>query len=214
MPRAKSGIGRTGKKQMKAKAKVSSQTSPQVVEAVAGAVVEAEAPVEGAERQRVAVLDESTGCDGRKRVRFERNPLRVTGIRRTLPVSGPWTWGGRFSSTTDDPMHARHQDGTPREVDLQHKEGKRALEAHRWGLRVAEHVAGGFKSKWPSNNSRFFEDWTERGHRRWCPDRVALPYWAGLYRDGAVVYRKVVSSNLTTGVVDGSVRVKCVLKVL
>ena len=89
MPRAKSGIGRTGNKQVKAKAKVSSQTSPQVVEAAAEAVAEAEAPAEGAERLRVAVLEESAGCDGRKRVRFERNPPRVTGIRRTL---GPRTW--------------------------------------------------------------------------------------------------------------------------
>ena len=131
MPRAKSGIGRTGNKQVNAKAKVSSQTSPQVVEAAAEAVAEAEAPAEGAERQCVAVLDESAGCDGRKRVRFERNPPRVTGIRRTLPVSGPWTWGGRRDFPTDHPAHARNQDGTPRVCDLQHKDGRQALEAHR-----------------------------------------------------------------------------------
>ena len=131
MPRAKSGIGRTGNKQVKAKAKVSSQTSPQVVEAAAEAVAEAEAPAEGAERQRVAVLDESAGCDGRKLVRFERNPPRVTGIRRTLPVSGPWTWGGRDDFPSDHPRWSRNQDGTPREVDLQLTVGKMALCAHK-----------------------------------------------------------------------------------
>ena len=214
MPRAKSGIGRTGNKQVKAKAKVSSQTSPQVVEAAAEAVAEAEAPAEGAERQRVAVLDESAGCDGRKRVRFDRLPPRPTGIRRTLPVSGPWTWGGRDDFPSDHPRWSRNQDGTPREVDLACRHGMHALCAHKWGLRVAGHVAGGFKSEWPSHNSRCFEDWWGRMHRRWCPSRFALPYWAEITRSGVVRYRKVVYSNLTTGVVDGSVRVRCVLKAL
>ena len=145
---------------------------------------------------------------------FILTPWRVTGFRRTLPASGPWTWSGRWSKASDHPAWSRNEDGTPREVDLQHRDGRLALKAHRWGLRVAEHVAGGFKSEWSTNNSRWFEDWCERTHRRWCPDRVALPFWARWTRSGAVVYRNAVSSNLTTGVVDGSVRVKCVLKVL
>ena len=38
------------------------------------------------------------------------------------------------------------------EADLQRKQGRKALKAHRWGLRVAEHVAGGVKSIWPTND--------------------------------------------------------------
>ena len=214
MPRDRGGIGRTGKKQQKARTLGSSQTSPQVAEAAAGAVAEPCSAAETAEQASLTAMNDDAGCAGQKRVRFEPDPPRPTGIRRTLPVSGPWTWGGRWDFPTDHPMHARNEDGTPREVDLQHKDGKLALKAHRWGLRVAEHVAGGFKSEWPTNNSRWFEDWCERTHRRWCPGRVALPFWARWTRSGAVVYRNAVSSNLTTGVVDGSVRVKCVLKVL
>ena len=56
MPRDRKGIGRTGNKQTKAKAKLSSQTSSQVVEAEAGAVAEAEAPAEAAEQPSPAVL--------------------------------------------------------------------------------------------------------------------------------------------------------------
>ena len=51
-----------------------------------------------------------------------------------------------------------------------------------------------------------------RTHRRWCPWRA--PTWAEVCAAGAVRYVTVVSSNLTTAVVDGSVRVKYVLKVL
>ena len=214
MPRDRGGIGRTGKKQKKARTLGSSQTSLQVAEAAAGAVAEPCSAAETAEQASLTAMPDDAGCAGQKRGRFEPDPPRPTGIRRTLPVSGPWTWGGRWDFPTDHPMHARNEDGTPREVDLQHKAGRLALTAHRWGLRVAEHVAGGFKSEWPGDKSRCFEDWWRRTHRRWCPPWVALPIWAGLHRDGVVRCRKVVSSNLSLAVVDGSVRVKCVLKVL
>ena len=114
MPRTKKGYGRTGNKQTKAKAKLSSQTSPQVVEAEAEAVAEAEAPAEAAEQPSPAALDEGTSCNGRKRVRFDRLPPRATGIRRVLPVSGPWTWTGRWNYPPDFPGWAQHPDGTPR----------------------------------------------------------------------------------------------------
>ena len=187
MPRTKKGYGRTGNKQTKAKAKLSSQTSPQVVEAEAEAVAEAEAPAEAAEQASLAVLDENAGCDGRKRVRFDRLPPRPTGIRRVLPVSGPWTWAGRWSFPTDHPAWSRNQDGTPRELDLEEKRGRFALEAHRWGLAVADHVAGGFKSTWPTDKSRLFDyKWkTMRTHRRWVNSNVA-PTWVEVCAAGAV----------------------------
>ena len=56
MPRARTGIGRTGNKQKKARSKGSGETSPQVVEAEAGEVAEAEAPAEAAEQASPAVL--------------------------------------------------------------------------------------------------------------------------------------------------------------
>ena len=215
MPRARTGIGRTGNKdEKKARSKGSGETSPQVVEAEAGEVAEAEAPAEAAEQASPAVLDENAGCDGRKRVRFERNPPRVTGIRRVRPVSDPWTWGGRWEFPIDHPKWSRNQDGTPREVDLQQVVGKMALCAHKWGLRVAEHVAGGFSSQWPGDDYYYLDqDWKRScTHRRWCPK--TCPSWRDVCAAGAVRYVSVVSTNLTTGFVYGSVRVKCVLKVL
>ena len=132
------------------------------------------------------VLDEGTGCNGRKRVSFDRLPPRVTGIRRDLPVSGPWTWTGRWNYPPDFPGWAQHPDGTPRAADLETKEGRFALEAHRWGLAVAEHVAGGFESAWPTDRSRLFDfKWkTMRTHRRWLRDRA--PTWAEVCAAGAV----------------------------
>ena len=191
MPRDRKGIGRTGNKQTKAKAKVSSQTSPQAVEAEAGALAEAEAPAEAAEQPSPAVLDEDTSCNRQKRVCFDRLPPRPTGIRHVLPVSGPWTWGGRWNFPTDHPAWSRNQDGTPRECDLEHKDGRLALEAHRWGLRVAEHVAGGFKSSWPTDTSRLFDaDWKRlRTHRRWTRHLEAhreAPTWTEVCAAGAV----------------------------
>ena len=109
MPRARAGISRTGNKQIKARARKNGQTSPQAVEAEAEAVAEAEAPAEAAEQASLAVLDENAGCDGRKRVRFDRLPPRPTGIRHVLPVSGPWTWGGRWNFPTDHPAWSRNR---------------------------------------------------------------------------------------------------------
>ena len=189
MPRDRGGIGRTGSKQKTAQAKRSSPTSPQVVEAEAGAVAEAETPAEADGQASPPVMHEDTGsCDGRKRVRFQRNPPRPTGIRHVLPTSGPWTWGGCWDFPTDHPAWSRNQDGTPRELDLQHKDGSRALEAHRWGLAVAEHVAGGFKSAWPTDKSRLFDHkWKEmRTHRRWTMPLGRAPTWAEVCAAGAV----------------------------
>ena len=189
MPRDRKGIGRTGNKQTKAKAKLSSQTSPQVVEAEAGAVAEAEEAAEAAEQISPAVLDEDTSCKGQKRVRFDRNPPRPTGIRHVLPVSEPWTWTGRWSHPPDHPGWSQDPDGTPRAADLRTKEGRKALEAHRWGLRVAEHVAGGFSSAWPNDSSSCFDAWTfDRTHRRWAPvgPSSKSPTWAEVCAAGAV----------------------------
>ena len=135
----------------------------------------------------LGVLDEDTSCHGRKRVRFDRNPPRPTGIRHVLPVSGPWTWGGRWDHPTDHPKWSRNQDGTPRESDLEERVGRLALEAHRWGLAVAEHVAGGFESTWPTDKSRLFDyKWkTMRTHRRWVNSNVA-PMWVEVCAAGAV----------------------------
>ena len=97
MPRDRGGIGRTGKKQKKARTLGSSQTSLQVVEAAAGAVAEPCSAAETAEQASLTAMNDDAGCAGQKRVRFEPDPPRVTGVRRTLPVSGPWTWTGRLS---------------------------------------------------------------------------------------------------------------------
>ena len=150
-------------------------------------MAEAEAPAEAAEQPSPAALDEGTSCNGRKRVRFDRNPPRPTGIRHVLPVSGPWTWGGRWDHPTDHPKWSRNQDGTPRESDLEERVGRLALEAHRWGLAVAEHVAGGFESTWPTDKSRLFDyKWkTMRTHRRWVNSNVA-PMWVEVCAAGAV----------------------------
>ena len=104
MPRDRGGIGRTGSKQKKARAKESSKTSPQAAEAAAAAMPEAAAAAEAAVEQAstpAVMLDEDAV---RKRVRFERNPPRVTGIRRILPASQPWTWGGRWNHPPDHPL--------------------------------------------------------------------------------------------------------------
>ena len=55
--------------------------------------------------------------------------------------------GGKGKGKEANPNTFINEDGTPHEVDLQHKHGRLALKAHRWGLRVAEHVAGGFKTE-------------------------------------------------------------------
>ena len=73
MPRDRKGIGRTGNKQKRSKAKVSSQTSPQAVEAEAGALAEAEAPAEAAEQPSSAVLDR-----GHQLQRAEAGEVRST----------------------------------------------------------------------------------------------------------------------------------------
>ena len=171
MPRDRGGIGRTGKKQQKARTLGSSQTSPQVAEAAAGAVAEPCSAAETAEQASLTAMNDDAGCAGQKRVRFEPDPPRPTGIRRTLPVSGPWTWGGRWSYSSDHPGHAQDPDGTPRAADLRTKEGRIALWAHQWGLRVAEHVEGGFETQWPGDDFREFVrvDDRLRTHRRWCP---------------------------------------------
>ena len=80
----------------------------------------------------------------------------------------------------------------PREVDLACRHGMHALCAHKWALRVAGHVAGGFSSEWPGDDYYYLD-------QDWRRDVCAA---------GAVRYVTVVSSNLTTAVVDGSVRVK------
>ena len=214
MPRDRGGIGRTGKKRKKSEPPGSSHTSPQVLGAQASAVVEAPAAAGAAEQAPStfpSAMDEEKSS---KRVRFDRNPPRVTGIRRVRPVSDPWTWGGVYDFPSDHPRWSRNQDGTPREVDLQHPVGKMALCAHRWGLLVAEHVAGGFTSQWPGDDyyDLDFEWKRSRTHRRWCPK--TCPSWRVVCAAGAVRYVHVVSTSLTMGVVDGSVRVKCVLKVL
>ena len=56
------------------------------------------------------------------------------------------------------------------------KEGRFALEAHRWGLAVAEHVAGGFESAWPTDRSRLFDfKWAHpRGLRCVRPARSGM----------------------------------------
>ena len=215
MPRDRGGIGRTGQKRKKSKSPGSSHTSPQVMGATPDAVAAARAAA-GAAKQAPSsspsAMDEENLI---KRVRFERNPPRITGIRRVRPVSDPWTWTGRWDFAIDHPAWSRNKDGTPIEVDLQRKRGRLALTAHRWGLRVAEHVAGGFKTEWPSNRSRDFEcDWMKkRTHRRWCPSGAG-PTWAEVRTAGAVRCVTVVSSTLATSVVYGSVRVKCLLEVL
>ena len=215
MPRDRGGIGRTGQKRKKSKSPGSSHTSPQVMGATPDAVAAARAAAGAAEQAPSFSPSAMDGENLIKRVRFERNPPRITGIRRVRPVSDPWTWTGRWDFAIDHPAWSRNKDGTPVEVDLQHKRGRLALKAHRWGLRVAEHVAGGFKTEWPSNRSRDFEcDWMKkRTHRRWCPSGAG-PTWADVCAAGAVQCATVVSCTLTTSVVDGSVRVKCLLKVL
>ena len=189
MPRDRGGIGRTGSKQKRSKAAESSQTSPKAAEATAGTVAEADAAAEAAEQAPPVAIDEDNSCNGQKRVRFERNPPRATGLRRVLPASEPWSWGGRWNYPTDHPMWSRHADGTPREADLQTKAGTQALSAHRWGLRVAEHVAGGFESAWPTDSFRFFDtEWKDsRTHRRWCPRCPKNePTWARVCEAGGV----------------------------
>ena len=191
MPRDRGGIGRTGSKQKRSKAAGSSQTSPEAAEAEAGAGAEADAAAEAAEQAPLVAINEGTGCTGQKRVRFERNPPRATGLRRVLPASESWSWGGRWNYPADHPMWSQDPDGTPRAADLQHKEGRLALKAHRWGLRVAEHVAGGFNTAWPGDFSSLLDlEWVdERTHRSWVPRGVPTnePTWARVCAAGAVL---------------------------
>ena len=58
---------------------------------------------EAAEQAQPVAIDEDNSCNGQKRVRFERNPPRATGLRRVLPASEPWSWGGRWNYPTDHP---------------------------------------------------------------------------------------------------------------
>ena len=109
MPRDRGGIGRTGKKRKKSEPPGSSHTSPQVLGAQASAVVEAPAAAGAAEQAPStfpSAMDEEKSS---KRVRFDRNPPRVTGIRRVRPVSGPWTWGGRDDFPSDRTQGGRAQ---------------------------------------------------------------------------------------------------------
>ena len=76
-----------------------------------------------------------------------------------------------------------------READLQTEAGTQALNAHRWGMRVAKHLAGGFESAWPTDSFRCVDtEWKDsRTHRRWCP-RCSKnePTWARVCEAGGV----------------------------
>ena len=71
------------------------------------------------------------------------------------------------------------------------KEGRLALKAHRWGMRVAEHVAGGFNTAWPGDCSSLLDvEWIdERTHCCWVPRGVPKnePTWARVCAAGAVL---------------------------
>ena len=147
MPRVQPGHGRSGGKVKKAEKK--RELAAAAAEARPSTRATAPPSPQGAatnDRDLEQVSAAAAQPANRKRVRFEPNPPTCTGMRRTLPLSTGWTWGGEWSYPADHFREAVSQnlrDWGQNSGMFGEKQVWHALRAHLWALRVAEHVAGG-----------------------------------------------------------------------